>query len=73
MDSRITIRHSTDMDRAEIARLAALDSRDAPAGDAMLGFVNDELQAAVALKSGDAVADPFRRTADLVELLRTAA
>jgi hypothetical protein len=39
----------------------------------VLGFVDDELQAAVALRTGDAVADPFRRTADLVELLRHAA
>ena len=73
MDSEITIRNSTEADRAAIARLAALDSREAPAGEAMLAFVDDELRAAVGLGSGKAVADPFHPTAELVELLRVSA
>jgi len=72
MSSEITIRSSTDADRAEIARLAALDSREAPAGDLVLGFVDEELLAAVEARSGETVADPFHRTAELVELLRAA-
>jgi len=70
MSGQITIRTSTEADRAEIARLAALDSREAPAGDVVLGFVDDELRAAVGKR--DAVADPFHRTAELVELLQLA-
>jgi hypothetical protein len=70
MRSEITIRRSTEADRTAIARLAELDSRSAPAGDALLAFVDDELRAAVALDTGVAVADPFHPTAELVQLLR---
>jgi len=70
MGGEITIRYSTEADRPEIRRLAELDSRSVPGGDALLGFVDDELRAAVALDSGDAVADPFHPTAELVQLLR---
>jgi hypothetical protein len=73
MSGQITIRSSTDADQAEIARLAALDSRQAPKGDVMLAFVDDELRAALGLGSNDAIADPFHPTADLVELLRMSA
>ena len=70
MSSDITIRRSTDADRAQLAQLAELDSRSAPEGDAMLGFVGDELWAALDVESGTAVADPFHPTAELLELLR---
>jgi len=73
MSGRITIRQSTEADRGEISRLAELDSRRALVGDTLLGFVDGELRAAVVLDSGDAVADPFHPTADLVELLRVSA
>ncbi len=73
MGNEITIRNATDVDRAQIARLAQLDSSEAPTGDLMLGFVDDELWAAVALDSGKTVADPFQPTAELVELLRLSA
>lgn len=36
----------------------------------MLGFVGDELRAALALENGASLADPFQPTAELVELLR---
>jgi hypothetical protein len=66
----ITIRRSTEADRAEILRLAALDDRDAPAGDSLLAYVGGELRAAVPVGSRNGVvADPFHLTADLVELL----
>jgi hypothetical protein len=70
MSSEITIRSSTKADRAQIAQLAELDSHEAPAGDAMLAFVDDQLWAAVELDSGQAIADPFHPTAELIELLR---
>jgi hypothetical protein len=69
----ITIRHSTEADRAAIERLAQLDSRRPPSGDAVLGFVDGELRAAVSLNGGGTVANPFHATADLVDLLRHAA
>jgi hypothetical protein len=73
MDGAITIRLSSEWDEKQIARLAALDSHRAPAGEVMLGFVDGELRAAMELDSGDAVADPFYPTAELVEMLRISA
>jgi hypothetical protein len=70
MNNSITIRRSTACDAAEIARIAALDSGHAPAGDSMLAFAGDELRAVLPLDGGRALADPFHRTADLVKLLR---
>lgn len=70
MRDAITIRRSTDSDRAAISRLAALDDRLAPDGQALLGFVDGELRAAVPLEGGSTVADPFHLTGDVVELLR---
>jgi hypothetical protein len=66
----ITIRHSTEADRAEIIRLAQLDDRPAPEGSSLLAYVCGELRAAVPLSSGEPVADPFHLTGDLVELLK---
>jgi hypothetical protein len=67
----ITIRRSTDEDRTAIARLAQLDSREAPSGDSLLAYVDGELRAAVSLRQRDkSVADPFHLTRDVVELLR---
>ena len=70
MDDAITIRHSTGRDRAGILRLGVLDDRPPPAGEMLLAFVDGELRAALPLGSGDALADPFHPTSDLLELLR---
>jgi hypothetical protein len=70
MKNAITIRRSTTGDAAAVARIAALDSGHAPAGDAMLAFVGGELRAVLPLDGGRPLADPFHRTAELVELLR---
>jgi hypothetical protein len=70
MHPAITIRHSTIQDQLELARLAALDDRPPIGREALLGFVDGELKAAVALAGDQAIADPFEHTAALVELLR---
>lgn len=70
MNNAITIRRSTTGDAAAVARIAALDSGRAPEGDAMLAFVGGELRAVLPLDGGRPLADPFHRTAELVELLR---
>jgi hypothetical protein len=70
MTGAITIRRSTVADGPEIVRLAELDSRAAPKGEALLALVDGELLAAVGVADGHAVADPFELTADVVELLR---
>jgi hypothetical protein len=73
MDDTITIRHSTESDHAAVVRLAVLDDRPAPAGGLLLAFVDRELRAALPLDGGDALADPFHPTTDLLDLLRVQA
>jgi hypothetical protein len=70
MRDAITIRRATKADSDEIFRLALLDDRAAPKGEAMLAFVDGELRAAVPIQKRDGVvADPFHLTADVVHLL----
>jgi hypothetical protein len=66
----ITITHSADADVPSVWGLAALDDRRPPHGPALLAYVGGELRAAVGLLDGQAVADPFHPTADIVEMLR---
>jgi hypothetical protein len=69
--SPITIRTARHADSDAIARIAALDSARAPHGDVLVAEVGGEV---VAAHSGSGtVADPFRPTADIVELLRVRA
>jgi hypothetical protein len=70
MTEPITIRRSTDEDRPAIAELAALHSRRPPQAEALLAFTGTKLRAALALDGGEAIADPFHHTAELVDLLR---
>jgi hypothetical protein len=70
MTEPVTITHSTEADSPKVWRLAALDDRRAPAGPALLAYVDGELRAAVGLVDGQAIADPFHPTAELVEILR---
>jgi hypothetical protein len=66
----IAIRWATDADRETLLRLAALEGVAAQPGDMLIAEVGDEPRAALHLASGAAIADPFRPTAELVELLR---
>jgi hypothetical protein len=66
----LTIRRSDVADSGALARLAVLDSSAPLSGDALVAEVGDELWAAVEIDTGIAVADPFRPSADLVDLLR---
>jgi hypothetical protein len=70
MSATVTIRPATASDADAVERLAALDSTSAPPGDVLLAEVGDELWAAVEIDGGRAIADPFRASRDLVELLR---
>jgi hypothetical protein len=65
----VTIRPAFPEDAAAVARLAALDSAAAPPGDLLVAEVDGELRAAVG-QDGAAIGDPFRRTAELIALLR---
>jgi hypothetical protein len=69
-DRTLTIRRADTSDTGALVRLAALDSASPPTGDALLAEVGGELWAAVEVDSGAAIADPFRPSGELVDLLR---
>jgi hypothetical protein len=69
-DTTFTIRHADAHDGYAIHRLAAIDSSSAPTGDVVLAEVDGEIWAAVEIETGFAIADPFRPSGELVELLR---
>jgi hypothetical protein len=69
-DKTLTIRPADPTDLAGLNRLAALDSASPPTGEVLVAEVGGELWAAVELDSGTAIADPFRPSGELVELLR---
>jgi hypothetical protein len=72
--SPITIRVAYADDETVLARLAALDSAEqVPPMPLLLAEVDGELRAALSLRDGSVVADPFHFTADLVALLRARA
>jgi hypothetical protein len=66
----LKIRQADPVDEAAIARLAQLDSAEAPSGELLVAESGDELVAALPVAGGRPVADPFTRTAEAVELLR---
>jgi hypothetical protein len=65
----ITIRHAEPEDGAALRRLAGRDSAKMPEGALLVALVGDELRAAVPVGGGDAIADPFHPTAEIVRLL----
>lgn len=69
-DQAVTVRLATEADASAIARLAGRDTRPVPAAPLLLATCGDEVVAALSLRDGAVVADPFRRTAEIVELLR---
>lgn len=69
----MTIRFATAGDADEVALLAALDSSRAPDGALLVAFVDGELWAAVAIGRDAAIADPFRPSGPVVDLLRARA
>jgi hypothetical protein len=65
----VLIRLAAPADADAIARLAALDSSPVPTGDLLLAEADGALRAALRLDDRAVIADPFARTAGLVELL----
>jgi hypothetical protein len=65
----VTIRPAYPDDAGALVRLAALDSSPPIADDVLLAEVAGELWAAVSLADGHTIADPFRPSAELVDLL----
>jgi hypothetical protein len=65
----ITIRRADEADSGALERLATLDSGRAFSGDVLIAAVDHEPQAAIEIATGATVADPFRPTAHLIDLL----
>ena len=65
-----TIRPATDDDAALLAHLAVLDSQPTIEGPALIGEIGGRAAAALSLRDGRIVADPFQRTAQLATHLR---
>ena len=70
MSPTIVIRPARTDDAFAVRRLAYLDSQRPLRGDVLVALADDVPVAAVSLTDGRIVADPFRPTADVVDLLR---
>ena len=73
MVGSLTIRPARDEDAVALLELAVVDSQPQLEGEVLVADVEGRPWAAIELASGRVVADPFRRTAELVELLRVRA
>ena len=69
----VLVRPARDVDAADLAKLAKLDSAAPLTGDVLLAVSGGEVAAAMSLDTGAVVPNPFVPTSQLVELLRTAA
>ena len=65
----LTIRVATWADVERLEDLAALDEDQVPPAPLLLAFVGEELWAALSLSSGDVIADPFRPSAQIAQLV----
>ena len=65
----VLIRAARGSDGAALERLAAFDSTEVPAGSLLVAEADGRLVAAIS-SSGEAIADPFLPTAEVIALLR---
>jgi hypothetical protein len=67
----VTLRLATEADADEMRRLAQLETRSLPPGPYLVATRDGAIEAAISLSTGDQLANPFRRTAELSALLRS--
>src|SRR3954470_15036319 len=72
-ESTLVIRVATRFDDPELRRLAVLDSAQPLAGPVIVAQSDGRIDAALSLQDGRTIADPFRPTAGLVDVLRARA
>jgi hypothetical protein len=65
----VIIRAANGLDRPALRRIAERDSQAVPDGELLIVEVDGEAQAAIAIGTGEVIADPFRPTAELVRML----
>jgi hypothetical protein len=68
--SSISIRAARQGDYTALWSVASLDSALVPAEPLLVAERDDEIVAALSLATGEAIADPFQRTADALDLMR---
>ena len=66
----ISIKRASESDRSALLLLAVLDGGEPLDGEVLIAHVGDEPQAAMEVRTGATITDPFRATDQLVELLR---
>jgi hypothetical protein len=66
----ITVRRLGADDAAAVTRLAQRDTARVPSGDLIGAELDGHLVAAISTTTGEAIADPFQRTAEIVDVLR---
>ena len=65
----VTVRWADARDMKEIERLAALDSKRLTSGRLLVAEAGGYIAAALPVDGGEPIADPFRPTRDLLDLL----
>jgi hypothetical protein len=65
----VTIRPATARDADRVRILAELDEAPVPAQPLLLAFVGEELWVALSLRSRERIADPFRASGEVAELV----
>ena len=65
----VLIRAARGSDGDALEHLAALDSATVPAGSLLVAEADGRVVAAIATSTGEAIADPFLPTADVIALL----
>ena len=73
MQTHVTIRMAGPADAAALHQLEELDAHRIEGDEVLVAEVSGEVRAALPVDGGRAVADPFRPTAELVDLLAVAA
>jgi hypothetical protein len=68
--TRVTLRYAGAADTQRLQYLAELDSTSAPSGSVLVAEIDGRLRAALPLDGTRAIADPFHRGSELIELLR---
>src|SRR3954447_25887128 len=69
----VAISRAGEADRAALLRLSVVDVAPVPQGDVLIARVDGEAWAAIEVDSGVTVADPFRPSAHVVDMLRARA
>ena len=68
--SLLTIRRANPEDDQALRALAIIDSAPSLSGDVLVAQLDGAVVAAISLTDGRSIADPFRPSADTVEILR---